>query len=97
MDSAKRVGIVVAGEMPPPSKLRSPKMDDSDETEKPDEQDAEEKDFAPGMSAFSTMMKSWESGDKEAAYDAFMDAVRLCSAEDKGPGPEGMSEGKPYE
>lgn len=91
MESAKRVGILVAGEMPPPSKLK--KTDVGDEAEAADDKDDEEKDFAPGMSAFTSMMKSWESGDKEAAYDAFMDAVRICSAEDKdkGGGSEGYS------
>ena len=81
MDAAKKIGVLVAGEMPPPDKLRSPKMDGGDEAEGADEKDAEEKDFAPGMSAFSTMMNAWDKGDKEAAYDAFMDAVRICAAE----------------
>jgi hypothetical protein len=82
-DGAKKIGILIAGAMPPPGKLKKSMSSSGDEAETSDESD-DESSSDEGMQAFGDMMDAMKSGDKSAAYDAFMDAVRLCSIKAKG-------------
>jgi hypothetical protein len=81
-DGAKKIGILIAGAMPPPGKLKKSMSSSGDEAETSDESD-DESSSDEGMQAFGDMMDAIKSGDKAAGYDAFMDAMRLCMAKAK--------------
>ena len=79
---AHRVGLLVAGGMPPPDELRrAMKKDKGDESD--DDGGEEESGSMGGRMAFKAMMTAIKSGDAEAGYDAFEDAVRACAAKAK--------------
>lgn len=79
MEKSKNLGIIIADGMPPPNKLK--KALTAKEGEEPDMDDYDDEDG--GQVAFNQMMGAMDKGDKAAAYDAFMDAVRICSAKAK--------------
>lgn len=82
MDSGKeKLGIIIAGGIPAPSKRKRPPMG-GDMGE-----DAEEGEMAGGRMAFDDMTAAMDRGDKAAAYDAFKTAVRLCASEGDEEGP----------
>lgn len=96
-DGAKKLGIIIAGGMPPPGKLKRGMADDGADPANagPDESD----DAGDGPSALGDVWDALKAGDKAGAWDAFCDAVDMCanrdkSEPDKGEGDSGSD--KPY-
>lgn len=79
MATPKHIGIIVAGGMPPPGKLRK-----SMGSEGGDSEDMDEGETGAGQVAFDDMMSAMDRGDRKAAYRAFMEAVRACAVEGGG-------------